>query len=226
MTDATRADLDDDDRLPWLEAVEEEESGPSPVKLIAAVVIGLIVIGVVVGGLFWAANRSTGGSGEELIASPGAYKVPAPEAGGLQLDNSAQTQIATSEGVQQNAQLAGRPQAPAPQPAQQQPTPAQPGPQAQQPTPAAPAPAPAPRPQPRLSGPTIQVGAFPSEAAAQGEWRRLAARYPYLGGLQHQVMVHQRGGQTFYRLRAAGGDASGVCRRLRAAGQPCMDVND
>ena len=39
------------------------------------------------------------------------------------------------------------------------------------------------------------------------------------------VMVHQRGGQTFYRLRAAGGEARAVCRRLRAAGQPCMDVN-
>ena len=223
MTDATRGDLDDDDRLPWLEAVEEEDSGPSPVKLIAAVVIGLIVIGVVVGGLFWAANRSSGGGGEEMIASPGAYKVPAPEAGGLQLDNSASTQIATSEGTQQNAQLANRPEpAPAP-PAQQRPT--QPAPQAQQqPTPA-PAPAPAPSQQ-RLSGPTIQVGAFPSQAAADGEWRRLAARYPYLGGLQHQVMVHQRGGQTFYRLRAAGAEASTVCRRLRAAGQPCMDVND
>ena len=221
MTDATRGDaLDDDDRLPWLEAVEEEESGPSPVKLIAAVVIGLIVIGVVVGGLFWAANRSGGGGGEELIASPGAYKVPAPEAGGLQLDNSASTQIATSEGAQQNAQLANRPEpAPAP-PAQQRP--AQPAPQAQQPAPT-PAPAPAPR---RLSGPTIQVGAFPSQAAAEGEWRRLASRYPYLGSLQHQVMVHQRGGQTFYRLRAAGAEASAVCRRLRGAGQPCMDVND
>jgi hypothetical protein len=222
MTDATRGDLDDDDRLPWLEAVEEEESGPSPVKLIAAVVIGLIVIGLVVGGLFWVANRSPGG-GEEMIASPGAYKVPAPEAGGLQLDNSASTQIATSEGTQQNAQLATRPEAAPAPPVQQRP--AQAASQAQQQPAPAPAPAPAPSQQ-RLSGPTIQVGAFPSEAAAQGEWRRLAARYPYLGGLQHQVMVHQRGGQTFYRLRAAGGEASAVCRRLRAAGQPCMDVND
>ncbi|MDB5667367.1 MAG: hypothetical protein JWL74_317 [Alphaproteobacteria bacterium] len=224
MTDATRDAVDEEDRLPWLEAVEEEESGPSPVKLIAAVVIGLIVIGVVVGGLFWAANRSTGGGGgEQLIASPGAYKVPAPEAGGLQLDNSASTQIATSEGTQQNAQLANRPE-PAPAPSAQQ-RPAQPAPQAQQQPAAAPAPAPSPAPR-RLSGPTIQVGAFPNQAAAEGEWRRLESRYPYIGSLQHQVMVHQRGGQTFYRLRAAGAEASAVCRRLRGAGQPCMDVND
>lgn len=220
MTDATRGDLDEDDRLPWLEAVEEEETGPSPAKLIAAVVIGLIAIGVVVGGLFWLGSRGSGG-GEELITSPGAYKVPAPEAGGLQLDNSAQTQIATSEGTQQNAQLAQRPEPPAVQPAQPQAAPPQPAPQAQQP-----APRPQPQQQPRLTGPTIQVGAFPSEAAARGEWTRLTQRYPYLSGLQHQVMVHQRAGQTFYRLRAAGAQASALCRRLRSAGQPCMDVNE
>jgi gluconate kinase len=37
----------DDDRLPWLEAVEEEEDrdGPSAAKLIAFVVVGLVCIG-------------------------------------------------------------------------------------------------------------------------------------------------------------------------------------
>ena len=229
MTDATRGDLEEEDRLPWLEAVEEEETGPSPVKLIAAVVIGLIAIGLLVGGLFWLGNRSAGGAGEELITSPGDYKVRPPEAGGMQLDNSATTQVATSEGTEQPARLnpGANPETPVNQPAQQQTPPAQPAPQAQRPAQPAPAPAQA-RPQPqqqRLAGPTIQVGAYPSEAAASGEWNRLAGRYPYLRGLQYQVMVHQRGGQTFYRLRAAGPQAGEVCRRLRAAGQPCMDVN-
>ena len=36
----------DEDRLPWLEAVEDEdEGGPSALKLIVAVVIGLVAIG-------------------------------------------------------------------------------------------------------------------------------------------------------------------------------------
>jgi hypothetical protein len=218
MTDVRADDELDDDRLPWLEAVEEDERGPSPVKLIAAIVIGLI-----------------GGGGEELIASPGEYKMPAPDPGGMQLDNRGSTQVATSEGTEQTSSINpnARPEAPVNQPQQPAaPPPAQPQgqPKAQQPgaAPAQPRPqAPAQPPQQaRLSGPTIQVGAYPSAEAANGEWARLTQRYPYLRSLQHGVMTHQRGGQTFYRLRAAGGQAAAVCRRLRAAGQPCMDVND
>ena len=69
--------------------------------------------------------------------------------------------------------------------------------------------------------PFVELGGFDERLSTSADWElacRLAARYPYLGGLRHQVMVHQRGGQTFYRLRAAGADASAVCRRLRGAG--------
>ena len=64
MTDV-RADgpegIDENDRLPWLEAVEEDErDGPSAGKLIAAVVIGLVAIGLIVGGLFWIGSRTRG----------------------------------------------------------------------------------------------------------------------------------------------------------------------
>lgn len=242
MTDV-RADRDwdghrdgdaEDDRLPWLEAVDEEERGPSPVKLIAAVIIGLIAIGIVVGGLFWLGNRNSGGA-EELIASPGDYKMPAPEPGGMKVDNSGSTQVATSEGTEPTSSVNpnAAPEAPVNQPApapQQQPQPqpkvqapaAQPRPQPQQQAQAQPQ----PQPQPRLTGPTIQVGAYPSAEAANREWARLTQRFPYLRGLDHAVMTHQRGGQTFYRLRAAGGQAPDVCRRLRAARQPCMDVSN
>jgi hypothetical protein len=227
MTDV-RAD-EDDDRLPWLEAVEEEERGPSPVKLIAAVVIGLIAIGIVVGGLFWLGNRNNAAGGEpEVIASPGAYKTPAPDPGGMKLDNSGSTQVATSEGTEQTSSVnpdAGA-ETPVNQPAQPRTRPAPP-PQGQAPAAQPPAqPRPQPPAQPRLTGPTIQVGAYPSAQAANREWARLTQRFPYLRSLDHAVMTHQRGGQTFYRLRAAGGEAQAVCRRLRAARQPCMDVND
>ena len=232
MTDV-RTDMDDSDgdRLPWLEAVEDEERGPSPVKLIALVVIGLLTIGILVGGVFWLAGGSGSTANEELIASPGEYKVRPPEAGGMQVDRSGSTQVATSDGVEPTANLnrGATPETPVIQPRQApaQTTPApQPRP-AITPAPATPAPqpAPAPRAQPTLSGPTIQVGAYPSAAAAEGEWARLSARYPYLGALQHAVTTYERGGRTYYRLRAAGANARDVCRRLRAAGQPCLDVN-
>ena len=68
-------ELADEDRLPWLEAVEEDEDGggPSVAKLVAAIVIGLVAIGVIVGGVFWLGNRGgpDGGGDGELIAAAG-----------------------------------------------------------------------------------------------------------------------------------------------------------
>lgn len=234
MTDTTRDGYDDEDRLPWLEAVEDEEQGPSPLKLILAVLLGLAVISAVVYGLYWLGTRGGDGGNGEIIASPGDYKVRPDQPGGMQVDNQSATQIATSEGTEINASIDRRaaPEAPAVQgngqagrtDGQAQPRPAPP-PQAQpQPAPQ-PAPAPAPRPQPRPAGPTIQVGAFPSEAIANQQWQRLTQRFPYVRGLQQSVTVFQNAGRTYYRLRASGAEASAICRRLRAAGQPCFDVN-
>jgi hypothetical protein len=238
--DIRDSDLDGDERLPWLEAVEDEERGPSAGKLIAALVVGLVAIGVIVGGLFWLGNRSgggaTGGGSGEIIAAPeGDYKVRPENPGGMQLDNRGTAQVAASEGAETNASLdrgqtpeapVTRPQAPATNGAQARPQPAQVAPPVQtpQPAPGRPAPAqPAPQ-QARLSGQLIQVGAFPSEAVANSEWARMTQRFPYLRGLQHNVITYQRGNQTFYRLRLGGNDARAVCARLRAASQPCYDV--
>jgi hypothetical protein len=228
MTTEVRAEADagDEDRLPWLEAVEEDERGPSPAKLIAAVLIGLVAIGIIVGGLFWLGNRAAGGGGEELIASPGDYKMPAPDPGGMKVDNGSATQVATSEGTEQNATINpnARPEAPVNQP-QQPAQQAQPQGQPQQPQ-AAPAPQPRPQQQAQaqLKGPTIQVGAYPSEAIANQQWQQITQRYPFVRGLQHQVIVYQAGGRTYYRLRAAGAQAREACRRLQSSGQPCFNV--
>ena len=77
----------DEERLPWLEAVEEEEAreGPSAAKLIAFVVIGLIGLGLIVGGLFWLGGQSdvgTAGQPEVIRAPEGDYKVNTFSTGG------------------------------------------------------------------------------------------------------------------------------------------------
>ncbi|HZF95972.1 MAG TPA: SPOR domain-containing protein [Allosphingosinicella sp.] len=248
MTDARTTDIDDGDRLPWLEAVEDESGGegPSALKLIAAVVIGLLAIGLVVGGLFWLGNRggTAGADGEaELIEAPdGPYRVAPDTPGGMQVEGQGGTAHKASEGQQPQGNLsmvvpetpvgrdgAGRP--PAQQPAQQPGAgQQQPGGQAKAPPapaqqPARPGAAPAPAPAPAAaSGPAIQLGAFSSQASAEGAWRAMAARFRYLAPLSHSVTPVQANGRTLYRLRASGAGSADVCRRLQVAGESCVAV--
>ncbi|MDP8993463.1 MAG: SPOR domain-containing protein [Pseudomonadota bacterium] len=225
MSDARAEDIDDGDRLPWLEAVDEDEAedGPSALKLIAAVVIGLVAIGLVVGGLFWLGNRGGGEGDAELIEAPeGAYKVAPEDPGGMQVDGQGDTAHAASAGDEPRGNLSMNvPEAPVTpgqqqqaQPQQQaQQQPARPQQQAQQP----------PQPSP-AAGATIQLGAFGSQAAANNAWRALSGRFTYLAPLSHSVTPVQSGGRTLYRLRASGPNAEDVCRRLRVAGETCTPV--
>jgi hypothetical protein len=231
MSDDARANGNDDelevsaeDRLPWLEAVEEDDegSGPSVAKLVAAIVIGLVAIGVIVGGLFWLGNRGEpGGTGEIIAAPEGDYKVRPADPGGMNVAGEGDTAYAASEGAQPqgNIDVAAIPEAPV------TPAPAAPAPA---PAPAAPAPqrpAPRPAPAPAAGGATIQLGAFSSQAAANRAWTGLAARFRYLAPLAHSVASAQVGGRTVYRLRASGPDAASVCRRLRVAGEACTPIS-
>jgi hypothetical protein len=227
--DETEAELEvgDEDRLPWLEAVEEEEGGdgPSVAKLIAAIVIGLVAIGVIVGGLFWLGNRGGPGAGNEVIAAPeGDYKVRPDNPGGMNVSGEGDVSAAASNGAQPkgNLNVDAVPETPvAPRPAP-----------AAAPAPPAPAPAPAPRPAPPVprpapaaAGPTIQLGAFSSQAGANQAWSALSGRFRYLAPLSHSVVPAQVGGRTLYRLRASGADAASVCRRLQVAGEACSVVD-
>ena len=239
MTDIRSNDpaLEDDDRLPWLEAVEEDdkEDGPSAAKLIASVVIGLVIIGLVVGGVFWIRNAGTTGPGQagepELIAAPeGDYKVKPTEPGGMKVQGKGETAYAASEGAEPKGQINvdAVPEAPvAAQRKQQQtaqapaPAPAPAQPKRETPAPAAPA-APAAA---AAGGATVQLGAFSSQASAEKAWKALSGRFKYLEPLGHNVVAVQSGGKTLYRLRASGPDAKGVCGRLRVAGESCVEVN-
>ena len=219
--DARTDDPGDEERLPWLEAVEEDDDrdGPSVAKLIAAIVIGLAAIGLIVGGLFWLGNRSRGGGDGALIAAPDEpYKIKASDSEGMAVDNRANASAAAADGrerpgVIDDSAVPERPVTPpAPRPAP-----------APQPAPA-PAP-PRPAPAPAAAGPTIQLGAFSTQAAATRAWNAMAARFRYLAPLSHSVVPVQSGGRTLYRLRASGPDAAGICRRLQVAGEDCATVD-
>lgn len=235
MSDDNRADpnaeeieLADEDRLPWLEAVEEDqdEGGPSVAKLVAAILIGLVAIGVIVGGLYWLGNRGQPGADNQVIvAEKGDYKQRPQNPGGFNPAGEGNTSVAASEGGQPKGNLnlngvaetpvtPGQPAAPArPQTA----TPA-PAPQPARPAPARPAPAPAPA----ASGPAIQLGSFANPAQAERVWRELSGRIRYLAPLAHRVVAAQVGGRNVHRLQASGANALDICRRLRAAGEQCI----
>ena len=87
MTDYSRDRLgpEDEDRLPWLEPVEEEpeEGGIDTSRLVMWLVAGLIVIGLIVGAVFWMRGGSKAASGDgALIKAPDSYykERPADEA--------------------------------------------------------------------------------------------------------------------------------------------------
>ena len=252
----------DEDRLPWLEPVEDEtaEEGVSAARLIAGLVVALVALGLVVGGVYWLKQRATGaenataaGNPALIAAQPGPYKVKPTEAGGMQVKGQGDSAYAASEGADPNARIdlskipeapiaKGQP-APAPAPA---PVPAKPTQVAQAPVKTVPVPASKPAPAPVAAKPvpaapaktetaaapaapaaggTIQLGALPSEAAANSAWKSLSGRYAYLASLSHMVVKAEVNGKTYYRLRAsAGGQASSVCAKLKVAGEACSVV--
>jgi hypothetical protein len=225
----------DEDHLPWLEAVEEEDerSGPSLLKIIVSIFIGLIILGLVISGFYWMRNRSEAPAGPQLIeAEKGDYKVKPAEPGGMKVDNAGETALAASEGDEPQGKLNmdAVPETPItrPAPAPKAAPPPAPAPKtaAVTPTPPKAAPAPFPKPEPASAGgQTIQLGAFASGAIANDSWKQLSSRFKFLEPLAHTVTVANVNGHTYYRLRATGPDAKALCGRLRVAGESCISVD-
>lgn len=244
MTDIDRDSyaLRDEDRLPWLEAVDDEDDVErvSPLRLAALLLIGLALLGVVIAGVWWWQSREVTPSGEgALIPAPATpYKVKPDEPGGMDVEGKGEAAFATSEGASPTGalDLGAVPEdpvqrtAPAPKPA----------PTAPAATPAATAKveeggqlvAKAPPAQPAApagpAGSVVQLGAFDSEGMANEAWTTLSKRFGYVEDLGKIVVPAKVGGRTFYRLRAATGSsdqARDVCARLKVAGENCLIVN-
>ena len=251
MTDYSRDRLgpDDEDRLPWLEPVEEEpdDSGLGGGKLVVWLVAMLAVIGLILGVFFWTrdGNKASSGGGA-LIEAPDSYykERPAAEAPATRDDeivysaskgNEVESVIDTSSAAETPVNVA---RAPVEEPAAPPPAPVAAKPSAVKPA-AVPAPAatvktvPKPKPAapaavpdaaPASGGSTIQLGAFSSQAKANAAWKNLSTRFSFLAGLTQSVVPVQSGDKTLYRLRASGGNAGDICGRLRTAGESCSVI--
>lgn len=214
----------DEDRLPWLEEVEDEDapSGVSAGRMLTVLLLVLLAAVIVAGTFFWLGRRDTGAvaGAPELIKAPaGPYKVKPIDPGGLDVAGDSQTAFETSAGEDVDSRLdtSSLPQQQQPKPA----TPSEPEPKPE-PAPAKPEPSEAPT---AGGASVIQLGAYKNMAQAERAWSALNARFPNLSGLSKIVVPYSAGGSSGFRLRAGASspaEARDMCRTLEAAGESCF----
>ena len=221
----------DDQSLPWLEAVENED-GPRAIsarKMLVALMLVLLAGATVAATMFWLGRQDPAVSGApELIrAEPGPYKVKPADPGGLDVAGDSETAFSTSAGEDPDSALDVRKL-----PADMTPLPVGTPQQAAPPKPAPPKEARAPgAAQPAVpatpSGPTIQLGAYASTVKADTAWKLLSGRFPEVAALNKVVVTATVGGKSVHRLRASGSSdqTKAACAALRAAGESCLVVN-
>lgn len=246
MSDAGRSGLDlrDEDRLPWLEAVEdvgEERSAISSMKLVGGVVAALAALGIVIAGVSWIRNRDTGTEGDgSLIQAPaGDYKVKPDAPGGMKVEGEGDTSFATSEGAEATGKIDTGALPETPVQGQVVKAPAQRTERAATTVatvkvaeggklPARTASVASTMPRPVGVGPggsLIQLGAYANESMANTAWTRMTRRFQFLAPLTKSIVPVKIGENTLYRLRAdagSSGQAAELCGKLKVAGENCL----
>lgn len=216
-----REALRDEDRLPWLETVDEDyDDRPSGRRVALIALLGVALLGALVFGGYWLRQRATEpsqGSGELIAAPPGDYKVKPEKEGGMTVEGEGDLAFAASEGKRPEKARIDAAQLP-------EPPMVMPG-KGVMPGAAARAPGAGAKPGSAL----VQLGSFPDKAGADGAWAAKAKRFAFLAGLGHAVEKAEVGGRTFYRLRLNAGSVSGaceLCNKLRIAGEACFVVRE
>lgn len=228
---------DDSERLPWLETVEEVYEEPRQGRMFVYVFAALLVLGAAGGVYYWLRHQAGRDGNGALIAAPAEpYKVRPDQPGGMRVDGEGDIVFRTSQGGPSEAgiNVGALPEAPV-EGQKSQKNPAN-GPKASSSaTIALPAPTlirvtPTPKPvtsgSGEGSGALVQLGAFPSEGAANAAWTRMSKRFAYLAPLGKLVIPFAtEDGKTVYRLRVnagSNGQAREVCGKLKVAGENCF----
>lgn len=210
-------DLDDPDRLPWLETADgyEYDGSASPLKVAGMVLGGLALLAAIVGGIYWAQSRSkTGGAGNgELIAAQeGDYKVRPEDPEGKSFEGEGDAAFAASEGKKTDATIAPETKTADAKATANATAGAKPATNA-----AAPA-----------GSAFVQLGAFGDAAKADQAWAALSKRFGFLSGVNRKIAeASADGGRKIFRLQAVQPNAAAaqqLCAKLKAAGENCLIV--
>ena len=208
-TNRESLDLDDEERLPWLESAEDYDDGEeySPVRVALFVGAGLLLLAAIVGGIYWLQNRDGGGldgSGELIAAQEGDYKVRPDDPQARQFEGEGDASFAASEGQDSPAQL-GDPVATEAPIRKSDDAPSADG----------------------TGGALIQLGAVSSASLADSSWAGYARRFESIGSLPKKILPGTVEGGTIYRLNAVAPSreaAQQICNNLKAAGESCLVV--
>jgi len=209
-------DLDDPDRLPWLETADgyEYDDGASPLKIAALVLGGLLLLAAIVGGIYWMQRNQTtttgDGKGELIAAQEGDYKVRPEEAGGKKFEGEGDAAFAAADGKKTSSTVGE-------------------GDGTEKADTAAKTAAAKPVSGKAAAGSSfVQLGAFSDAATANGTWGDLSKRFGFLGGVKYRVAEGKAdGGRSVYRLQAITANeaaAQSLCSKLQAGGQNCLIV--
>lgn len=237
----TEAGYGDDDRLPWLETVEEDyRDGPSLGRILLLVVLLVLVIAAGGGAYYWyQQHQGLSGNGQLIAAPEGDYKSKPDEPGGHVVEGAGDSMFATSQGTSSNASInaAALPEAPVQGQTASGPVSGEASKTAKMAVPsnagqivAKPVEKPiaAPAPVASGSGSVIQLGAFPNEAGANTAWARLSKRFAYLAPLGKSVERGEKDDKAVFRLRVnagSNGQAKEICGKLKIAGENCYVAN-
>ncbi len=206
--------LDDPDRLPWLETADgyEYDDGASPMRVAGMVLGGLALLAAIVGAIYWAQrNRTNGteGNGEVIAAQEGNYKVRPDDPEGKKFEGEGDSAFAASQGKKSSA-VVGPEKADAKADAK---------PDAAKAAASGVAPA---------GAVLVQVAALSDAPSAEETWSGLAKRFGFLSGVKHKVAEGSAdGGRKVFRLQAIANDAAQaqqICAKLKAAGENCLIV--
>jgi len=231
----------DEDRLPWLESVEaDDEPRGQTLRVVGLVIVGLIAIAALVYAIYWVQSHhhAAGGNGALIAAPQGDYKVKPDQPGGMKAEGEGTQALATSQGADNasaaidlnavpEAPIAGKPAATGQQPNDggaahvAAAVPASGGALKAE----APVSAPKAMAAAAANGSVVQLGAYPDQATANAQWKRMAGRFSYLAPLGQSIEQADVNGHKVYRLRVNAGSATAarqLCGKLKVAGEACF----